>query len=724
MPNVAQNVTGSGNLFTATGDVIQVSYHLDQPSAEDRRNLANLLGHVKRTWITDVLEHSVHEAALLELGMREEAGAVEHPWERVLETPAEPGGVLPPDRSISQVFEDVGRLLLILGEPGSGKTTTLLTLARECIHQAERDPTAPVPVVLSLSTWAERRGSIHDWLMGELGARYFVGRPLARRWLEQNRLLLFLDGLDEVAEDRRADCVEAIHAFVEAHGVPGMVVCCRAQEYRALPVRLRLGGAVLLLPLSQGQVDAYLGAAGAELFELRGALARSVELRAMAESPLMLGVMTLAFRGAPPEALRFDAATPAALRDRIFSVYVDRMFARRWRDQRPQARARAERSLRWLASGMAARGQSVFSIELLQPAGSLTSWKQFLAYTVVSRVLATTILLMIVCGLMAALLGSTLSGWNIFLQFGAIAGVVTGMLCSGADFVRLRARRRTGALVGLLLYVPMGIGGCLAAGAVLQLPNPNVGFLALPSALVFAVFFGAKQGRGEAAADIGTAGVLSWRWKAAFARSAEVVLLGTVMAELAFLLTKPSGILLDQWRLGLVGYVTYAAIVGMIGFLVGGWSFQIPAPDLRPVPHRNMRLRSAAKGTLFFGGLGATLSGLFAAVLDATFGRVSLFAIVGALFSGLIAFLWLGGIDLILHASLRLVVALSGAAPLHLRRFLDQAVGLVFLRRAGGGYMFIHRLLLEHFAARYTIFLSCLCNCTLQVRVAGEGGKD
>jgi hypothetical protein len=272
MSTVAQNVSGSGNLFTATGDVIQVSYHLDQPATEDRRNLTNLLGHVKRIWITDVLEQSVHETAMLELGMREEAEAVEHPWTRVLEMPDKPGRVLPPDRLIGQVFEDVGRLLLILGEPGSGKTTTLLTLARECIRQAERDPAAPVPVVLSLSTWAETRRPIHDWLVGELGARYVVGRPLARRWLDQSRLMLLLDGLDEVAKDRRADCVEAIHAFVEAHGVPGMVVCCRAQEYRALPVRLRLGGAVLLLPLTQGQVDAYLRDAGPELAGMRSAL--------------------------------------------------------------------------------------------------------------------------------------------------------------------------------------------------------------------------------------------------------------------------------------------------------------------------------------------------------------------------------------------------------------------------------------------------------------------
>ncbi len=32
-------------------------------------------------------------------------------------------------------------------------------------------------------------------------------------------------------------------------------------------------------------------------------------------------------------------------------------------------------------------------------------------------------------------------------------------------------------------------------------------------------------------------------------------------------------------------------------------------------------------------------------------------------------------------------------------RFLDYATDRIFLRRVGGGYIFVHRLLLEHFAA-------------------------
>jgi hypothetical protein len=81
-------------------------------------------------------------------------------------------------------------------------------------------------------------------------------------------------------------------------------------------------------------------------------------------------------------------------------------------------------------------------------------------------------------------------------------------------------------------------------------------------------------------------------------------------------------------------------------------------------------------------------------VLAASFWSFSMFSLP--------AFFWFGGIDLVMHGTLRLVLALTGTMPLRLRRFLDYAVHLGFLQRAGGGYIFFHRLLLEHFAALHT----------------------
>jgi hypothetical protein len=66
---------------------------------------------------------------------------------------------------------------------------------------------------------------------------------------------------------------------------------------------------------------------------------------------------------------------------------------------------------------------------------------------------------------------------------------------------------------------------------------------------------------------------------------------------------------------------------------------------------------------------------------------------------GLFAFLWYGGQDVIQHYALRFIIYWEGDTPLRYADFLDYAVRLVFLQEDGGGYIFIHRLLLEHFAA-------------------------
>jgi hypothetical protein len=71
---------------------------------------------------------------------------------------------------------------------------------------------------------------------------------------------------------------------------------------------------------------------------------------------------------------------------------------------------------------------------------------------------------------------------------------------------------------------------------------------------------------------------------------------------------------------------------------------------------------------------------------------VVLGAVIGAL--------WYGGIDVVNHYVLRGILWITGRTPLRLNRWLDHAVEIRLLRRIGGGYAFIHRTLLEYFAAR------------------------
>ena len=62
--------------------------------------------------------------------------------------------------------------------------------------------------------------------------------------------------------------------------------------------------------------------------------------------------------------------------------------------------------------------------------------------------------------------------------------------------------------------------------------------------------------------------------------------------------------------------------------------------------------------------------------------------------------LWLatGGLTILRHYTLRLLLARSHTFPLRAQRFLDDACARVLLRRVGGGYGFVHRRLLDYFA--------------------------
>src|SRR5207249_86947 len=105
---------------------------------------------------------------------------------------------------------------------------------RDLIDRFEKNPEYSAPVVLNLSTWKSRRGTLANWIEAELKAKYFVPPRRSRQWLAKSRLTLLLDGLDEVAPESRAACVQAINAFLGQTGAPGIAVCCRLTDYLSL----------------------------------------------------------------------------------------------------------------------------------------------------------------------------------------------------------------------------------------------------------------------------------------------------------------------------------------------------------------------------------------------------------------------------------------------------------------------------------------------------------
>ena len=75
---------------------------------------------------------------------------------------------------------------------------------------------------------------------------------------------------------------------------------------------------------------------------------------------------------------------------------------------------------------------------------------------------------------------------------------------------------------------------------------------------------------------------------------------------------------------------------------------------------------------------------------------------VGLVFAALgVQAYWLfyGGYSVLQHLVLRHILYRDGLIPSNYAHFLDYATRLILLRKVGGGYVFVHRYLLEYFAA-------------------------
>jgi len=58
-----------------------------------------------------------------------------------------------------------------------------------------------------------------------------------------------------------------------------------------------------------------------------------------------------------------------------------------------------------------------------------------------------------------------------------------------------------------------------------------------------------------------------------------------------------------------------------------------------------------------------------------------------------------GGLAALRHGILRLLLRRAEVIPRHYVRFLDEAASCILLQKVGGGYSFVHRLLLDYFAS-------------------------
>ena len=585
-------------------------------SKQSYRNRQILLNKVKNYWVKGVLETSLHGFALIELGLENRRDVLAYPWGMQWETSEQVRQELPRNTKVIDLFLQMGtgRSLLILGEPGSGKTTTLLEITRDLIKISEQNINQPIPVVFNLSAWSKPKITIAQWLIQELNTNYQVSKEIAKSWVENQKLLLLLDGLDEVTPECRDACIAAINQFCQDYGETEIIVCCRIKDYQNLSNRLHFQGAVYIKPLTLEQIHQYLQNAGTELSAVNRALETDGVLQELAKSPLMLSVITLAYRGISITEL--PEMGLEEYRQHLFNKYIERMFERRITKSN-YSKEQSIHWLSWLAKKLRERSQTVFFIERMQPDWLSTNWSQRIY---------------ILCSLLA------------FITIGWLIG-------------RIIMPAKT--LVWSLTFI----------------------------IIIFWLYFGLDR--------VNPVETLKWSWKNARKNLAKGLIYGLVLG----LMLKLNASLPDyNWQQGIEyirGLTPYQLMRGIIFGLSMGLFFVIirglTGPSIQTLTNPNQGIRQSAKNSLIFGVIGASILRVTAMLLGWTTYGWTTFGFAFGMVAG-------GAEACVKHLVIRIILFYKGFIPWNYARFLDYASERIFLQKVGGGYIFVHRLLLEHFA--------------------------
>ncbi|MEB3310135.1 MAG: NACHT domain-containing protein [Snowella sp.] len=582
--------------------------------------------------------------------------------DRQLQVNGKDGGLLDPNKMLIETFgrDDIAGKLLILGAPGSGKTTALLSLAEQLVMGAIEQPQTVIPVILELSTWREDSQSIEAWIIEQLYDLHGGNRKkkIYEKYLERQVLLPLLDGLDELGLERQKKCTEKLNEFARTY--PQLVVCCRVREFETANIKLsNLNGAICLQELSDGQIESYFqGINRAELGSevqtnsaLQGLLQETAEGEpGLLRFPLFIKLL----------ADVYDPQEPIKNKADLLEKYIERQlsFDQRERDRRKESKKSdwayktlenepklrlTINSLSWFARQLQTNNMVDLLIEKIQP-----NWIE-----IEQLKSLYSLMILIVWGIVFGL-----NGW---LSFKSILGVFFGIL--------------SGLILGRIWDWKIKI----------------------KTVDTFQILI-SKTARRKFLQEFTSSSSLAFG-----------VRMGTFMFFLHWLIQKPIE--------GMINGLLYGVFIWLYIGLIKG----IDRGELKLSSFPNQGICNSFQSlflaiiifytlsaTYFMGQSSVTL---FVEKAPINFNWIKLLG--QAFLNGLnklldmtsingwilfISFVFFGGLACIKHFSLRLILWQSGTIPWNLARFLNYCVERRLLLRVGGHYRFLHRELLDHFA--------------------------
>ncbi len=719
---------------TAVGLVVGVAslciswlgYRADRREHVDSLGLAAMTDElalaVRTQWQAEARVRRLDEPYALPVPWRPAHADVVEPWDILVRTstgaPADraalppawaggPEGLAGSDDEIVEVFTArvPGRRLLILGEPGAGKTMLLVRLLLGLLQS--REAGSPVPVIFPLASWDPDRRELDAWLAERLATDYpGLAAPApapaagglgqvtsrARALLDQRLIIPLLDGLDELPAHTRAVALDAVNRTLPP-GTP-LVLTSRTAEYRAavdppahagVPVRLTGAAGIELDAVAPEEAAAYLrrdaggeGTPSAERWRpVLDLLPTDTPVGQALQTPLTLFLARTIYNPRPSERLTAlpDPAelcdtsrypTAAAIRTRLFDGFIPAAYRPLPGHQVQWTSRQAHQTLTFLARHLE---------DDLHGGADLAWWQLRLAVPETTRRLLT---------------GATLSAAMFLLT----------LLGSSLAILGLFTVDHHGYLLDLFYWAPFPLllkgwnGGWS--------PRWDYGVVCaayLPAGWLLSYVFRLRERDTPA-----VTGRLSWNRRSLLLGLGTAILVGTV---LDFLLDRVAGI-------------GWGGVAGLVCWLITAWR-AAPA-DLASVTSPQELLQQDRKAFWTFvrtGALLGLLAGLLLGVLlglanwnlwnmdliDALVGNTVFCCCVG-LWSGLVL-----GLAAALHRTawgeftlshLYLAAGHRGALPRHLMTFLTDAHQVRgVLRQVGPIHQFRH-IDLQRRLARHT----------------------